>query len=397
MTDGLSWSGRERNNCLVNLGDGTFADASYAAGLDFIDDGRAVAAVDWDGDGDLDLWLKNRTGPQLRFLRNDHEGSEHFVAFKLRGTTANRDAIGATVELLAGGKRRVRSVVAGDGYLAQSSTWLHFGLGAVERIDKAVVRWPGGEAEELHDLTVDRRYIVAQHGGQPQVAAPRTSTLRVGPLPSSVPSGSSAVLLKQPLPLPPTLTDRIDFSDDPAQVYLLNFWAQWCEPCIAELGQMAKRGDQLEQQRIDLITLSVDAPGDRTRATEVLGGIFDGASSFPASHVVGPDELTTVDAILRHVLGRHDELKLPTSLLVDASGRLQVVYVGTLDPDRLIADTNEFVRGSMKLARRSRYAGRWYYRTPRNIDGLAQALKDEGRNEDALFFFLLAQQSAAGG
>ena len=71
MNEGLSWSGNERNVCYLNLGDGRFVDASFVSGLDFADDGRAAATVDWDGDGDLDLWLKNRTGPQLRFMWND--------------------------------------------------------------------------------------------------------------------------------------------------------------------------------------------------------------------------------------------------------------------------------------------------------------------------------------
>ena len=33
---------------------------------------------------------------------------------------------------------------AGDGYLAQSTKWLHFGLGALDRIDRVVVTWPDG-------------------------------------------------------------------------------------------------------------------------------------------------------------------------------------------------------------------------------------------------------------
>ena len=96
MREGRSWSGHERNNCFANLGQGSFADVSFVSGLDFADDGRAVAVVDWDGDGDLDLWLRNRTGPQLRLLRNDHPGTGHFLALRLEGTDSNRDAIGAT-------------------------------------------------------------------------------------------------------------------------------------------------------------------------------------------------------------------------------------------------------------------------------------------------------------
>jgi len=34
-----------------------------AAGADLLDDGRGLAVVDWDQDGDLDFWISNRTGP----------------------------------------------------------------------------------------------------------------------------------------------------------------------------------------------------------------------------------------------------------------------------------------------------------------------------------------------
>ena len=64
VRDGLSWSGRESNRCLLNDRFGGFADVSSVMGLDQKADGRAHALVDWDHDGDLDLWYRDRTAPR---------------------------------------------------------------------------------------------------------------------------------------------------------------------------------------------------------------------------------------------------------------------------------------------------------------------------------------------
>ena len=89
-----TWNGYERNTFYVNLGDGTFADASGATGLDFADDSRAFALSDFDHDGRLEVFLKNRTAPQIRILRNDMAELRDSIAFRLRGTKSNRDAVG---------------------------------------------------------------------------------------------------------------------------------------------------------------------------------------------------------------------------------------------------------------------------------------------------------------
>ena len=99
IRSGASFSGRERNCAFLNTGDDRFANISAVSGIDFPDDGRAIALSDWDQDGDLDVWFANRSGPQVRFLRNDVPTKNNWIAFRLEGKTCNRDAIGARVEV----------------------------------------------------------------------------------------------------------------------------------------------------------------------------------------------------------------------------------------------------------------------------------------------------------
>ena len=45
------------NQLFINNGDGTFTEGAKAAGLDAIDASHTLAPCDYDGDGDLDLYL----------------------------------------------------------------------------------------------------------------------------------------------------------------------------------------------------------------------------------------------------------------------------------------------------------------------------------------------------
>ena len=145
VRSGHSWSGSERNRFFLNGGQGRFHEMSHLAGLDQIEDGRGLALVDWDHDGRLDLWYRNRSAPRLRLMLNRRE-SPASIAIKLEGTTSNRDGIGAVVELLPAQKTKllVRSVKAGDLSLSQSSKWLLFGLGDETGYTHASVIGPGG-------------------------------------------------------------------------------------------------------------------------------------------------------------------------------------------------------------------------------------------------------------
>jgi len=167
---GASIFGKQRNRCYLSIGKLGFANFSGVSGVDFLDDARAVATTDWDHDGDVDVIITSRNGPQLRILSNENKKQNGYLHFKLVGTTSNRDAIGARIELFLAGRDAplVKFVSAGSGSLSQSSKRLFFGLGDKTKIEKAVVTWPDGQQQSFEDLVPNTRYIVTE--GDEQLA-----------------------------------------------------------------------------------------------------------------------------------------------------------------------------------------------------------------------------------
>jgi ASPIC and UnbV/FG-GAP-like repeat len=171
---GKSLSGFERNKLLHNRGGHAFDDVGARHGVDSIRDGRGVAVADFDNDGRLDLFVANANAPP-NLYRNVRPAGPHWAAFVLEGTKSNRGAVGAQVRATAGGRTALRFVDGGNGFAAQSSPRVHFGLGAAARIDRLEVRWPSGLRETFTALPVDRiARLVEGKGVLPFAARPRS-------------------------------------------------------------------------------------------------------------------------------------------------------------------------------------------------------------------------------
>jgi len=162
---GRSLSGYQRKRVWINDGFGNFTDVAQAVGATDTNDGRAVALADFRNTGVLDVVVANQRGPLLIY-ENRVAPVRHWIQFELEGTTSNRSAIGARVELHWNGHVQAQQVTAATGFSAQNQRGLHYGLGQARTVDRAVIRWPSGLEQTIANPSVDIRHHVKEPDGR---------------------------------------------------------------------------------------------------------------------------------------------------------------------------------------------------------------------------------------
>jgi hypothetical protein len=78
----------------------------------------------------------------------------------------NREALGARITVVAGGRAFARTIRRASSYLSSNDAPAHFGLGQIERIDHIDVRWPDGSRERFRGGGVDRFLTVERGQGE---------------------------------------------------------------------------------------------------------------------------------------------------------------------------------------------------------------------------------------
>lgn len=397
-----TWSGFERNIFYVNNQDGTFSDVSATVGLDFIEDTRTFGLADFDHDGRIEVFLKNRNSPQLRLLKCVMAELGPAIAFRLSGKKSNRDAIGAAVTVTSEAGRQTRLVQAGSGFLAQHSKELFFGLGGATNSVTASIRWPSGFVQDLRDLPLNHR-VWLEEGSPPSRIEPFQTPVRQAALSTaaqSVPASAPEALpvlaetwLLDPVAAPDfslaDLTGRVQtLSALRGKPVLLHFWSIASPTSQTDLAEFDQRFGRGGSKGLQLLMINVDE----------LPSADGGPALAPYQHLslpilrASPDVIAIYNILYRYIFDRHRDLSLPTSFLIDQTGAIVKIYQGPAPWEHFNEDIGHIPKtAAERMAKALPFPGvSETFEFSRNNLSLGSVFFERGYMDQAEVFFQLA-------
>jgi peroxiredoxin len=119
----------------------------------------------------------------------------------------------------------------------------------------------------------------------------------------------------------PTLSQQsVNLREFRGSLVLLNFWATWCPPCVAEMPEFEKLYQELKPGRFVVLAVSIDTQGQK-----VVAPFWEKAGlTFPA--LLDPSG---------EVATRYGVRSLPTSFLINPDGEIIARILGPREwPDR---------------------------------------------------------------
>lgn len=151
-----------------NNGDVTFSDVTKKWGWDFPTYSAGMAYADFDRDGDMDIVINNTNMAATLLKNNSREFApdKNYLSLRFRGDTANINGTGTRVQLhYDSGKIQIGELTPYRGYMSSVEPVLHFGTGAIDKIDSLIVFWPNGKQEILMDIACNQSLLLIQSAG----------------------------------------------------------------------------------------------------------------------------------------------------------------------------------------------------------------------------------------
>lgn len=157
----------EPNQLFTGIAAGRFAPHSGDVFQEPLEVSRGLASGDIDNDGDLDLLVSGIAVPATLY-ENVAVRRGHWLLVRTASSQRSGAAPGTRITLVCGRQRLVAEVQPQSGYLSQSDSRVHFGLGEISAIDWIEVQWPdgAGQVERFAGGPVDQVLVLQQGTGQ---------------------------------------------------------------------------------------------------------------------------------------------------------------------------------------------------------------------------------------
>ncbi|MBK8161172.1 MAG: TlpA family protein disulfide reductase [Rhodospirillaceae bacterium] len=122
-----------------------------------------------------------------------------------------------------------------------------------------------------------------------------------------------------PLPTPnepfqDALGGKVTLAEFKGQVVVLNFWASWCAPCVAEMPTLDALQASLGDQGLKVIAISLDRDGIKKAA--------------PFFRRTGVKNLTLYTDRMSDLFQELKGNALPTTYVLDRDGNVVSIYIG---------------------------------------------------------------------
>ncbi len=133
------------------------------------------------------------------------------------------------------------------------------------------------------------------------------------------PSGKPLLGKGVPAPnfsLPGLEGKKVSLTDFKGKVVLLNIWATWCAPCVAEMPSMEKLYQELKGEDFELLAISVDESG------------AEAVKPFMEKHKLGFPVLLDTKGEIKNL---YQATGIPESFIIDKDGIIVEKIIGPRD------------------------------------------------------------------
>jgi thiol-disulfide isomerase/thioredoxin len=108
---------------------------------------------------------------------------------------------------------------------------------------------------------------------------------------------------------------------------LINLWATWCGPCVAEFPDLVTINHMYRDRGLELVTISADEPANKDKALRFLQRQQASGTNYIYS---GDDKYKMIEAVDPKWDGA-----LPYTILVDPGGKIVYTHQGVIDAEEL--------------------------------------------------------------
>ncbi|MDP6126539.1 MAG: redoxin family protein [Dehalococcoidales bacterium] len=122
--------------------------------------------------------------------------------------------------------------------------------------------------------------------------------------------------------------NQVSLSDFRGKTVLVNFWATWCPPCLAEMPEIEAVYQEYKDRGVEVVGIDVREPREDVLQFVRKGGyswvfVLDTAGKVTASYEIAA---------------------LPTSLFIDTEGVIKAVNIGAMTKRQMEANLSEVMR-----------------------------------------------------